>query len=63
VRFDNLADAEQAVFGLQRAWPGTEWQINEVGWPGTKWQASKTPELYRSADLKQWITSSLAAPM
>ena len=50
-RFDNLADAEEAVAELQIAWPGTEWEIRGL------------PETYWSADLKQWITGSLTAPM
>jgi len=50
-RFDNLADAEEAVAELQIAWPGTEWEIRGL------------PETYWSADLKQWITGSLVAPM
>ena len=50
-RFDNLAEAEQAVAELQIAWPGTEWEIRGL------------PETYWSADLKQWITGSLVAPM
>ena len=41
-RFDNLAEAEQAVAELQIAWPGTEWEIR------------KLPELYWSTQPNKW---------
>ena len=41
-RFDNLAEAEQAVAELQIARPGTEWEIRRL------------PELYWSAQPNKW---------
>ena len=41
-RFNNLAEAQQAVAELQIAWPGTEWEIRGL------------PELYWSAKLNKW---------
>jgi len=35
-RFDDLSDAEQAVAELERAYPGTEWEIRDPSRPARR---------------------------